>query len=34
MVRYLDGLNEEQMEALFGLADIIEQNLPDLNEEE
>jgi hypothetical protein len=34
MVRYLDGLSEEQMNALFGLMNIIERNLPDLNEEE
>ncbi len=34
MVEYLDGLNKEQMEALFGIVEIVDKNLPDLNKEE
>jgi DNA-binding MarR family transcriptional regulator len=34
MIEYLDGLNKEQMEALFGIVEIVDKNLPDLNKEE
>ena len=33
MIEYLDSLNKEQIDALFGLMEIIDQNLPDLNAE-
>ena len=34
MIEYLDGLTEEQMDALFGLMDIVDQHLPDLDKED
>lgn len=34
LIEYLDNLSETQMEALFALINVIEQNLPDLNKEE
>ena len=34
MIAYLDGLKPEQMQALIGLLNIIDKNLPDLNKEE
>lgn len=34
MLEYLDSLNKEQMDALFGLIEIIDHYLPDLNREE
>ena len=34
MFAYLDGLDESQMQVLFGLADVIDQNLPDVKKEE
>jgi DNA-binding MarR family transcriptional regulator len=33
MIEYLDGLTKEQMDALFGLMDIVDQHLPDLDKE-
>ena len=33
MIVYLDGLSPKQMQALTGLLDIIDKNLPDLNKE-
>ena len=33
MIEYLDSLSREQMEVLFELLDIIDKNLPNLNEE-
>ena len=33
MLEYLDGLTEEQMDALFGLMEIIDRYLPDLDKE-
>ena len=33
MIEYLDGLKKEQMDALFGLMDIIDRHLPDLDKE-
>ncbi len=34
MIAYLDGLKPAQMQALTGLLNIIDKNLPDLNKEE
>lgn len=33
IIDYLDSLSAEQLDALFGLLDIIERNLPDLTKE-
>jgi hypothetical protein len=34
MMEYIDSLSQEQMAALLGFAEIIDNNLPDLTEEE